>query len=189
MPFIFHLSFPFKKHIENSIRGVKMAARRHFRWIDADMLITKADPNCRHVGHPEHIDGVCVGHIVWTHWDRPMEKDGFFDPLGLIDPHTRVRDMTLDEVLRLRTNDSHRIHSIDVLFRVCAAQNIGAYVEPKDDVRFEQDWPWARLKGLSRRRLVRLRSRTLRNFPTPGAGRRRARAARRNGVRATTIRG
>lgn len=187
---IFHLSYPFKKHVENSIRGVKMAVRRHFTWIDCDLLITKADPECPHVGHPEHgPNDECFGHIVWTHWDRPMLKDGFYDPLGLIDPHTRVRDMTLNEVLRLRTKDNYRIHSVAVLFRVCAAHNIGAYVEPKDDPRFEQDWPWVRLRGLSRQRGVRLRARTIRNFPTPGAGRRRARAARRNGVRAKTIRG
>jgi hypothetical protein len=190
MPFIFHLSFPFKKHVENSIRGVKRAARRHFKWIDADLLITKADPKCPHVDHPEHGPGdVCRGHVVWTHWDRPMIRDGFFDPLKRLDPRMRVRDMTLDEVLRLRTKDDYRIHGVAVLFRVCAAQNIGAYVEPKDDVRFEQDWPWVYLKGLARLRRVRFRSRTIRNFPTRGAGVRRARAARRNGVRARTIRG
>jgi len=184
MPFIFHLAFPFKKHVENSIRGVRLAARRHFRWIDADLLITKADPTCRHCPA-----GVCPGHIVWTHWDRPMLKDGFFDPLHRLDPHTRVRDMTLDEVLRLRTKDGYRIHTAEVLFRVCAAQNIGAYVEPKDDPRFEQDWPWRRLRALSRLRSVRLRSRTIKDFSTLGAGTRRARAARRNGVPARTIRG
>ena len=184
MPFIFHLSYPFKKHVENSIRGVKLAARRRFKWIDADLLITKADPDCRHCA-----PGVCPGHIVWTHWDRPMVKDGFYDPLRLLDPRTRVREMTLDEVLRLRTKDGYRIHRVETLFRVCAAQNIGAYVEPKDDPRFEQDWPWRRLKALSRLRRVRLRSYTLKDFPTLGAGVRRVQAARRNGVRAKTIRG
>ena len=187
MPFIFHLSFPFKKHVENSIRGVRLAARRHFVWTDADLLITKADPDCPFRAHAEHIDGVCHGHIVWTHWDRPMERDDFFDPLGLLDPHTRVRNMTLREVLRLRTKDGYRIHSVAVLFRVCAAQNVGAYVEPKGDSRFEQDWPWAYLKGLSRTRGARLRARSLRNLGGLRAGVRRVRAARRNHVRANVI--
>lgn len=189
MPFIFHLLSPFK-HVENSIRGIKRAARRHFRWIDLDILITKADPHCPlPADDSEHQGGVCLGHVVACHWDRPLLRDGFIDPTGGLHKRARVRDMTLPQVLRLRTKDGYRIRRIRVLMRVCAAQSIGAYVEPKDDPRFELDWPWKHMRNVARLRRVRLRARTIRDFPTIGAGIRRARAARRNGVRAKTIRG
>lgn len=188
--YIFHVGHPIKKHVENSIRGIKHAARRHFRWIDIDELITKSDPDCPlPPDDEEHVDGVCVGHIVGCHWDRPMVHDGFYDPKGKLHPRKRVRDMTLLQALRLKTEDGYRIRRIRVLLRVCAIQNIGAYVEPKDDPRFELDWPWIYQRKIARLRGVRLRARTIRNFPTKNAGRRRARAARRNHVRAKTIRG
>lgn len=181
---VFHVKAPIKKHVENSIRGIITAARRLFAWIDLDLLITKADPHCPFCTK----DGVeCRGHIVVCHWDRPMIRDGFFDPLGLLDPHTRVRDMTLEEVLRLRTKDGYRIWRVESLLGECALKRIGAFVEPKDDPRFELDWPWQHLRAEAVRRRCRLKARTIRNFPTRGAGTRRAAAARRNHVRARTI--
>jgi hypothetical protein len=189
MGWIYHVRHPIKKHVENSIRGIRRAARRLFVWIDLDLLITKADPECPLVGDEEHVNGVCLGHIVGTHWDRPMLRDGFFDPEGLLSPRTTVRQMTLEEALRLKTKDGYRIKRVRVLLRECALRGIGAYVEAKDDKRFELDWPWRYLKAAAKQRGCRLRARTIRNFPVRGAGRRRAQAARRNGVRCNTIRG
>lgn len=187
---IFHLSFPFKKHVENSIRGIKTAAKRHFTWIDLDELITKADPNCSlPADDPEHVNGQCLGHIVGCHWDRPMERDGFYDPEGVLHHHTRVREMSIDEALRLKTKDGYSIRRIKTLLVVCAMKRVGAWVEPKDDPRFELDWPWQYQKSLQRRFKFRLRARAIRNFPSVNAGLRRVRAARRNGIRANTIRG
>lgn len=187
---IFHLSFPFKKHVENSIRGIKAAAKRHFTWIDLDELITKADPNCSlPADDPEHVNGQCLGHVVGCHWDRPMERDGFFDPQGVLHHHTRVREMSIDEALRLKTKDGYSIRRIKTLLVVCAMKRVGAWVEPKDDPRFEQDWPWQYQKSLQRRFKFRLRARAIRNFPSVNAGLRRVQAARRNGIRANTIRG
>ena len=186
---IFHLSGT-KKHIENSIRGIKLAARLRFSWVDIDILITKADPDCPlPADDPEHVDGECLGHIVGCHWDRPMERDGFFDPEGLLRHHAMVRQMSVDEALRLKTKDGYSIRRIKTLFVVCAMKRIGAWVEPKDDARFELDWPWLYMKALQRRFKFRFRARAIRNFPTTDAGLRRVRAARRNGVRANTIRG
>lgn len=187
---IFHVAHPIKKHVENSIRGVKTAAKRRFAWIDIDELITKADPDCPlPASDPEHVDGECLGHIVGCHWDRPMMRDGFFDPEGELRPRTQVREMSIDEALRLKTKDGYSIRRIKTLFVVCAMKRIGAWVEPKDDDRFEQDWPWQYQKALQRKFKFRLRARAIRNFPTREAGLRRVRAARRNGIRANTIRG
>lgn len=191
---IFHLSWPRRKHEENSLRGIR-AARRWLRrlrvafgWIDLDELITKADPDCPLAGDDEHVDGVCRGHQVGTHWDRPMERDGFHDPKGLIDPHTRVRDMTLAEVQRLRTADGYRIRRIHILIRACAIAKVGAYLEPKDDPRFEQDWTWQYIARVRRRTGARIRVRSIKNFGGFKAGYRRVLAARRNGFKARTIR-
>ena len=190
MGWIFHVRHPIKKHVENSIRGIRRAARLLFAWIDIDLLITKADPDCPlPADDEEHIDGVCHGHIVGCHWDRPMLRDGFYDPEGELNPRLRVRDMSIDEALRLETKDGYKIRRVRVLLRECALRHIGAYVEAKDDKRFELDWPWRYLNTAAKKRGCRLRARTIRNFPVRGAGRRRAVAARRNGVRCNTIRG
>jgi hypothetical protein len=116
-----------------------------------------------------------------------MVHDDFFDPKGELRHRARVRGMTLLEALRLRTKDGYRIRRIRVLLRVCAVHNIGAWVEPKDDERFELDWPWRHMRKVSRRFGVRLRARAIKNFPTRHAGLRRVRAARRNNIRANTI--
>lgn len=189
MGWIYHVAHPIKKHVENSIRGIRRAARLGFVWIDLDLLITKADPDCHFVGDEEHVDGVCLGHIVGCHWDRPMLRDAFFDPTGEVSPRTKVRQMTLLQVLNLKTADGYHIKRVRVLLRECALKKIGAYVEAKDDKRFELDWPWVYLKAAAKKRGCRLRARTIRNFPVRGAGRRRAQAARRNAVRCNTIRG
>lgn len=184
MPFIFHLGGT-KKHIENSIRGIVRAARRRFQWIDIDLLITKADPNCRHCA-----PGTCRGHIVGCHWDRPLLRDDFYDPAHRISIRAMVRELTLDQVLRLKTRDGgFRIRTIDVLMHTCAIRKIGCYVEAKDDARFELDWPWQYMVALKRKYRCRFRARSIKDFPTPGAGVRRMRAARRNGVRTRLIRG
>ena len=188
---IYHLKFPHMKHEENSLRGVRRARRwlrRLFGWIDLDDLITKADPDCPLDGDDEHVDGRCLGHQVGTHWDRPMKRDRFHDPEGLIDPSTRVRDMTLAEVERLRAPGGYRISRIHVLLRECARLKVGGYVEPKDDPRFEQDWPWQYLARVRRRTGARVKVRSIKNFGGFKAGYRRVLAARRNGFKARTIR-
>jgi glycerophosphoryl diester phosphodiesterase len=121
---IFHLKWPRWKHEENSIRGIRTAARRGYSWIDLDLQMTK--------------DGV----IVVTHWARPMRKDRFRDPRSLIDPDTSVRHLTWDQLRRLRTTDGYRIPRIEAALRACHRYGIGAYLEPKGDPRFGHDEPW-----------------------------------------------
>jgi glycerophosphoryl diester phosphodiesterase len=121
---IFHLKFPRMKHEENSIRGIRNAARLGYGWIDLDLQMTS--------------DGV----IVVTHWARPMKRDRFKDPRRLINPGETVRHLTWREVRRLRTNDGYRIPRIEAALRACARHGIGAYLEPKGDRRFHRALPW-----------------------------------------------
>jgi hypothetical protein len=138
---IFHLLQP-RKHIENSLRGIRLARRRRYDAIDIDLQITEADPHCP-LGpdDPEHVDGVCYGHVVGTHWARPMVQDGFHDPQHRIPRYTKVRRMTIAQVLRLVSGRS-RINRIARLLRRCARLGVAAVVEPKGDPRFRQDRVW-----------------------------------------------
>jgi glycerophosphoryl diester phosphodiesterase len=121
---IYHLQWPRMKHEENSIRGIRRAARAGYRWIDLDLQMTS--------------DGV----IVVTHWARPMRKDRFRDPLRRIYPGTPVSRLTWAQVRRLKTGDGYRIPRIEAALRACAHYGIGAYLEPKGDRRFREDAPW-----------------------------------------------
>lgn len=164
---IFHLSWPFWKHAENSIRGIKTAWRRHFDAIDLDILITK--------------DGV----IVCCHWMQPLRRDNFYDPSHRLGVHAMVKEHTWEELRGLRTkDDNYRIIRIERALRLCKRYNIIAYFEPKNDKRFEEDWPWQHIveyaKSIRYKRRVWVRS--IRNFPTKGAGVRRVQAAIRNGI-------
>lgn len=139
---VFHVKWPIPKHFENSLRGVAYAIAHMFAWIDLDLSITKPDPHCRH-----HPDGQpCRGHIVACHWPKPMRRDGFRDPLGLIDPDTPIWDLTLDEALRLVARFGFRIRLLSDLLNACGGW-IGALLEPKGDERFEQDWTWQQIRA------------------------------------------
>lgn len=131
---LFHLRAPHMKHEENSIRGIRKAARardwrgrRKYTEIDLDMLITKDN------------------RIVGCHWPRPMVRDGFKDPEGQLAKGRTVASMTLAEVSRLRARTglfTYRIQTIERLLAECAKRNIGAVLEPKGDPRFDEPWPW-----------------------------------------------
>ena len=81
-------------HVENSRRGILRAVREFFTAIDLDACVTS--------------DGVMLDN----HWLLLMLRDGFFDPLGLIDPHTRVDRLTWEQADRLRTKDGYRIRTM-----------------------------------------------------------------------------
>lgn len=121
---IFHLKYPRMKHEENSMRGIRQAARLGYGWIDLDLQMTK--------------DNV----IVVTHWARPMKRDRFRDPRRLIEPGTTVAHLTWEQVRRLRTTDGYRIPRIETALRACHRYGIGAYLEPKGDRRFHATLPW-----------------------------------------------
>jgi hypothetical protein len=131
---IFHLKYPHMKHEENSGRGDRYAKRHAFGAIDLDMLIT-AD-----------------NRIVNTHWDHPMLRDGFRDPLRRILPSKRVRDLTWRQVSRLvagRFPRYYRIRPIERALTHCARLGLTAQLEPKDDPRFAEDWPWQHIRAVA----------------------------------------
>ena len=104
---------------ENSPAGIKFAAKNNYASIDLDMQITK--------------DGVPVA----THWSRPMKKDGFRDPLGKLNKNTKVSDMTLAEVMRLRNKDGQsQIYPVSTMVGLLKRHGIAGDFEAKDDPRF-----------------------------------------------------
>lgn len=143
---IFHLlARDYPKHVENSDRGDRMAKRRGKRGTDLDILVTAADPHCPYTRHPEHVDRVCHGHVVNTHWPRLMLRDGFRDPEHEIPRTTPVHRMTLPQILRLvagRWPRLYRVRTIERALRHCARLGIVAVLEPKGDPRFDQLWVW-----------------------------------------------
>lgn len=161
------------KHRENSLRGIRYAARHGFDAIDLDLLITS--------------DGVIVG----THWDRPMRRDGFHDPLHHLAHDRTVRSMRWDQIRRLRAGSRlypYKISRVERLLAECARRGITALLEPKDDARFEEPSTWRYIKKVADDVGAHVAVYTLENFPTPEAGVRRAQAARSAGIRARTIR-
>lgn len=160
----FHVAWPIKKHVENSLRGIRKAARLHYDAIDLDLLMTK--------------DNV----IVVTHWDRPLERDGFVDPKHKIQVHAMIRELTWEQIRRLRAPGDYRIQRIETALRVCAADHIIAYLEPKDDKRFELDWPWELIVATGKKYGTKIWVRSIRDFASPNAGVRRVEAAIRNGI-------
>lgn len=128
---VYHVEHPTPKHVENSIRGIKTAARGPWVEIDLDMLITKD------------------GQIVGCHWDRPMLQDGFYDPERKIHPDARVRDLNYSAVRRLVAPGGYRIQPIETLLHECAKRGVGAVIEPKNDPRFGLDRYWKHLMAVS----------------------------------------
>jgi len=168
-PRIYHLDWPRWKHEENSIQGIGLAKRLGFTGIDLDLLITK--------------DSV----IVVCHWHRPQLKDNFFDPHHRIAVRRAVEQLTWAELQTLRSKDHdhhYRIIRVERALAECARRRIKPVLEPKDDKRFEQDWPWVVIVAYARQLgiLNRVYVYSIRNLNTPGAGVRRVAAARKNGI-------
>ena len=118
---------------ENSPAGIKFAAEHGYKSIDIDLQITK--------------DGVPVA----THWSKPMAKDGFYDPEGRLGKNTKVSQMTLAEVMRLRNKDGQsRIYPVSQLMGEFKKHGIAADFEAKDDPRFKTDKVMGYLANLVR---------------------------------------
>lgn len=107
---------------ENSPAGIAFAAKHGYSSIDLDMQITK--------------DGVPVA----THWSQPMKKDGFFDPEHKISPGTKISQMTLAEVMRLRNKDGQsQIYPMSTMIGLLKKHNLAGDLEAKNDRRFASD--------------------------------------------------
>jgi len=176
---IFHKKHSVLYHTENSLRGIRAAAkmmrrvrgRLVHRWneIDLDLTMTK--------------DGV----IVNSHWGRPLLKDGFIDPEGKIGKQARTHDLTWEEIHRLHTKDGYRIRKLETALRECARVGIGARLEPKVDVRFEDVETWLPVKAQADRLGVKVKGYSIRNLGGKGAGVRRVEAMKAAGIPAVPI--
>lgn len=140
---IFHLKWPWYKHVENSLRGIRKAARLGYDAIDIDILITK--------------DGV----IVACHWPRPLLKDNFHDETHRIQVRALIRELTWEQVKGLRAEHGYRINRIESMLAACARNKIIAYLEPKGDHRFASDWPWLHIKAVAAKYGTKVRVRAL----------------------------
>lgn len=112
-------------HVGNSIRGIRAYSRRGYRYADFDVLLTKE------------------GIAVCTHWQRPL-MHGFHDPQGKLNRRTKVADMTLAQVLRLRTEDgNYRINTVRRMRLECRRRGVIPCWELKPDNR----WRFVRTHG------------------------------------------
>lgn len=169
---IFHVSWPTPKHVENSVRGIRYAARHGYDAIDLDLLITRDDV------------------IVGCHWVHPMLRDGFRDPLRRISATKAVRSLSWEQVSRLvagRRPRRYHISRVERLLRACADNGIIAFLEPKNDDRFEQDWPWREIRKAADACGAHVRVRSIEDLGGNDAGVRRVRAAERNGFTGKVI--
>ena len=133
---------------ENSPAGIKFAAEHGYSSIDIDMQITK--------------DGVPVA----THWSKPMQKDGFYDPEHKIKPGTKVSQMTLAEVTRLRNKDGQsQILPLSTMLGLLKQHNIGGDLEAKGDPRFATDGMMGQIADMVRKSGIKANLKTINYGP------------------------
>lgn len=129
---------------ENSPAGIEFAAKNGYSSIDIDMQITK--------------DGVPVA----THWAKPLEKDGFYDPQGKIKEGTKVSEMTLQEVMRLRNEDGQsQIYPMSTMIKELKKHGIAGDLEAKDDNRFASDEMMGQLADMVRESGIKANLKTI----------------------------
>lgn len=121
-------------HLVDSLRGLRAARKARKKRADRDLQMTS--------------DGV----VVVCHWLRPLLRDGFIDPLGLIERRRRVDQMTYAEVRRLYTPRGHfRINSLEDDLREAGRLGLGAVLEPKtNDKRWRNVAMWKEWKAYAR---------------------------------------
>ena len=110
---VYHVKHGRPYHEENSRRGVNAAVDAGAKWIDLDCRITADEV------------------LVITHWPRPVNKDGFKDPLDRLNRMRTVESMTWAEVQRLRTDDAYRIHAAEGLVQYALDEGLNVELELK----------------------------------------------------------
>lgn len=111
---------------ENSLEGIDYAAAHGYKAIDIDTMVTK--------------DGVLVGTHAW----EPLSSGimgGFKDPQGKLKKDTRLSDMTLAEVRRLRHEDGYRISTLEELIVHAKSKGINLIIEMKVPAQIEKQLP------------------------------------------------
>ena len=133
---------------ENSPQGIAFAAKHGFSSIDIDMQITK--------------DGVPVA----THWSKPMQKDGFYDPEHKLSPGKKISQMTLAEVMRLRNKDGQsRIFPLSTMLGELKKHNLGGDLEAKGDPRFASPQMMGQIADMVRKSGIKANLKTINYGP------------------------
>jgi glycerophosphoryl diester phosphodiesterase len=114
-------------HEVNSLPGLRLAVEGHYEGIDLDVNASS--------------DGV----IFATHWGKPMLRDGFHDPLGILPRDTDMHEMTAEQVRRLRTADGYQIRRVSTLIRGARRLGLTVEVEAKPSPPLYRPGPWKRL--------------------------------------------
>lgn len=110
---VFHVQKGQPYHLEDSLRGIRLAVARLFKWIDLDCHKTA--------------DGV----LIITHWPAPSHE-GFADPAGkVIVRGKQWSDLTWAEVEVLRTKDGYRVQRADVAVPYALSKGIQVELELK----------------------------------------------------------
>lgn len=113
---LFHVPEGTAYHIEDSLRGVLWAIKKHFGWIDLDVH--------------RSLDGT----LYVTHWSRPGEHDGFRMPNDAHwNRHKSISLMHDSEVERLRTPDGYRIRKAIDLIPWAVTHGIKVEFEAKEN--------------------------------------------------------
>lgn len=133
---------------ENSLAGIKFAAAHGYSSIDIDMQITR--------------DGVPVA----THWSQPMKKDGFYDPEHKLSPDSKISQMTLAEVMRLRNKDGQsQILPLSTMLSELKKHNLGGDLEAKNDPRFADDRMMGQIADMVRKAGIKANLKTINYGP------------------------
>lgn len=110
---VFHVHKGQPYHLEDSLRGIRLAVARLFKWIDLDCHVTA--------------DGV----LIITHWDNPRHEK-FADPAGKVDVRgKKFEDLTWAEVRVLRSPDGYRIQRADVAVPYALSKGLKVELEAK----------------------------------------------------------
>lgn len=164
---IFHKHKGQPYHTENSLRGIRKAARAGWDEIDLDVTMT--------------LDGVLVNN----HWDKPW-KDGFRGPK--LTRRTSIRKSLWADVQHWRAPGGYRINTVDRAVTECGRRHIGARLEPKADKRLEIVAVWQHVALHAKHVGARVKGYSIRNLGGRGAGVRRVHAMRAGGIPANPIR-
>lgn len=134
-----HVEWPTLKHVENSPRGCRYAARHGYDSIDLDML-----PDgilTQRVLEPATLSFAEIeGHLRNTHWPDPFARDGFRDPRGVLGRGnliTHLRPEQIDRLVAGHFPRRYRIPHIEDQLALCASLTthtghpLKALMEPK----------------------------------------------------------
>lgn len=129
---VYHIPHGVPYHRENSVQGINYAKKHGYDAIDLDMQIDKQ------------------GVFQNAHWERPLDKDGFVDPLGQIPRKRQIQNMLTEHVSRLVAHDNGTVYHIDTMgtqFKRCASLGLKVRAEAKND---PEHWTLAAFKELKR---------------------------------------